>query len=79
MVIDDELSIVGSANLDTRSTRLNFELAALIYNQACCEILAQAFVADLAHSRKLEGEELQRLPLPQKPARAGARLLSPFL
>jgi cardiolipin synthase len=40
-VIDDELSIVGTANLDNRSLRLNFEVVAAIYDSGITAELAQ--------------------------------------
>ena len=42
-VVDDALAIVGTANLDNRSFRLNFEVVAAFYGGACVGELARAF------------------------------------
>lgn len=51
MVVDDELSVVGTANLDNRSLRLNFEVIAAIYDRDTAQGLAALFEQDLAHCR----------------------------
>lgn len=79
MVVDGEWCIVGSANLDIRSFRLNFELSALIHDAALGGELDQRFRNDLRHSRE-ENLSLfnSRGPLWHALERA-ARLLSPLL
>lgn len=78
-VIDDDLAIVGTANLDNRSFQLNFEVAALIYDRGITAQLASAFETDLGESRRIEPEELTRKSLPRRLGEASARLLSPLL
>ncbi|MET0385167.1 MAG: cardiolipin synthase [Polyangiales bacterium] len=78
-VLDDDTGIVGSANLDTRSLRLNFELCAVLYDRALNTTLAQAFEADLVHSRRIHAADLAGQPWPRRFAEASARLLSPLL
>ena len=79
IVVDDDLAIVGTANLDTRSFRLNFELAALLYDQPLAQRLGAAFEADLTESRAIEPVPLAQQKLVRRLAEAGARLLSPLL
>lgn len=78
-VIDDDLGVIGSANLDTRSLRLNFELTALLYDEKLNTTLQDAFLADLEHCQPIELTALQKLPLVERFAQASARLLSPLL
>src|SRR5262249_40063218 len=52
-VIDDDVAIIGTANLDNRSFRLDFEVAAIIYSAAMNARLDAVFQADLAHCREL--------------------------
>jgi len=52
-VIDDTLAIVGTANLDNRSFRLNFEVVAAFYGGPCVAELARAFEADMSHATLL--------------------------
>ncbi len=49
MVVDDELAVVGTANLDNRSFRLNFEVIAAIYDRGVTDQLAALFLEDLQH------------------------------
>lgn len=79
LVVDDDLAIVGSANLDNRSFLLNFEITALIYDRGVAAQLGQAFEADLAESRPVSAMEIERQGLGQKLGQATARLLSPLL
>jgi cardiolipin synthase len=79
MVIDDEVAIIGTANLDYRSFRLNFELIAVIYGKRVATRLAQAYVEDLASSREVTLSELAVLGFWTRLGQASARLMSPLL
>jgi cardiolipin synthase len=79
IVIDDDLAIVGTANLDNRSFRLDFELTALAYDHALTAQLARAFEVDLRDSRAIDAAALARHSLVRRLGEAGARLLSPLL
>jgi cardiolipin synthase len=79
IVIDADLAIVGSANLDNRSFKLDFELTALIYDRDLTEQLARAFETDLRDSRAIDDAALAGLSLFRRLGEAGARLLSPLL
>jgi len=48
MVIDETVALVGTANLDNRSFRLNFEIAAAFYDKDVIARLAQRFAEDRA-------------------------------
>jgi len=50
IVVDDTVAMVGTANLDNRSFRLNFEIAAAFYDAAVVKKLAGRFEADRAAS-----------------------------
>lgn len=54
LVIDDALSIIGTANLDYRSFDLNFEVNAIIYNGDTAQELRQHFEEDLSHSEEID-------------------------
>jgi cardiolipin synthase len=79
MAVDDAVSIVGTANLDNRSFKLNFEVAAIVYDRDTNDKLARAFLADLEHARELTLPELTGAPFARRLGEAGARLLSPLL
>lgn len=46
MVIDDTVGVIGTANLDNRSFRLNFEIAAAFYDKIVIDRLAARFEED---------------------------------
>jgi cardiolipin synthase len=48
MVIDDTVAVVGTANMDNRSFRLNFEVAAAFYDPSVIARLARRFEDDRA-------------------------------
>lgn len=74
----DDLAIVGTANLDDRSMKLNFEVMAVCYGGPVVAELETLFEADKALSRlKLWLEE--KSPLPLRIAQSFARLFAPQL
>lgn len=77
LVVDDLYGMVGSANFDNRSFRLNFEVAAVVLDRTFNQQLAAMFEADLSHCRLVP--EARRTPALQKLFEAVARLASPLL
>lgn len=77
-VIDDALGIVGTANLDNRSFRLNFEVIAAFYGGSCVSQLAAVFEADLAHAKVMKHREA-RSPFVRRLVASAARLFAPQL
>jgi cardiolipin synthase len=75
----DGAAIVGTANLDNRSFKLDFELCALVFDRQVTGRLADAFEADLTESRAMDEAARAHLSLPRRLGEAGARLLSPLL
>jgi cardiolipin synthase A/B len=78
-VIDDDVAIVATANLDNRSFRLDFELAAVVYGPMINGKLEAAFQTDLAHCRELHRGRIAHQGFWTRLGQAGARLLSPLL
>lgn len=79
MVADDELSSVGSANMDYRSFSLNFEVNAFMYNQPMAEKLKAAFEQDLTKSTRLTNQYFDQQSNWHKFKEYFSRLLSPIL
>jgi cardiolipin synthase len=77
MVIDETVAVVGTANLDNRSFRLNFEVAAAFYDERVIRHLARRFDHDRRHSRKLASK--RRSQMVTQLAESVARLTSPVL
>ncbi|HVI92974.1 MAG TPA: phospholipase D-like domain-containing protein, partial [Anaeromyxobacter sp.] len=79
MVVDGVWSLLGSANWDPRSLRLNFEL-----DVECYDVDLAARVEALADERIARGRpvtlaDVDARPLPMKLRDGVARLLSPYL
>jgi len=75
-VVDEWLAIVGSANLDYRSLRLNFEATALLYGRATVGRLAELFLADRAGATRMKE---RRLRFFRRLAQSAARVFAPQL
>ncbi|GHG77188.1 cardiolipin synthase A [Alishewanella longhuensis] len=78
-LVDEQLSAVGTVNLDNRSFRLNFEITALMLDQSLNEQLQQQFLADFAHSRQMSYAELRARHWWQRAIARGAHLMAPVL
>lgn len=78
-LVDDDLSVVGTANLDNRSFRLNFELSVLVSSRSFATQMAQMLTIDFDECHLVTREETIKHSLPVQIAIAGSRLLSPIL
>jgi len=77
-IADDDTCIVGTANFDHRSFRLNFELSMLYHDQGLTAALEAILEQEFAHATQVRlerGRSLWRQRLPE----AFARLASPLL
>lgn len=79
MSIDESWGIVGSANVDMRSFRLNFEIGALVRDPGFAADLTLRFLQELEESTEITIEALAREGFAQRFAQAIARLMSPLL
>lgn len=77
MTVDDIWSLIGSANWDARSFRLNFELDLEIYQPALVQQINQ-LITDRQGSR-ITTTALDKRPLPELLRDSAARLLLPYL
>jgi cardiolipin synthase len=77
--VDGCWATVGSANLDRRSFRLNFEANAVAYGHLLARQLERAFERDLARARPVVLADFRRRPLIQRTFEGLARVLSPLL
>jgi cardiolipin synthase len=63
VIVDDVLSIVGSANFDNRSFELNDELNVAVFDRAVAARLGEDFDRDLQQSKKLDLQAWRSRPL----------------
>ena len=78
-VADEHWAMVGSANLDYRSMRLNFELNLLFRSPEHNAALARLLEHDFGVSREINPVVFARRPFRQKWVEAALRPLSPIL
>lgn len=79
LLIDEYYVQIGSANLDSRSLRLNFELAVEVFDANFARQMAEHFHAAKARSRLLALDELLQRSLIARTRDAAGWLLSPYL
>lgn len=79
MMIDGKMSSVGSANLDFRSFKLNFEINAFIYDSDTTDQLEQIFVNDIRNSRVVTAAVFDQQSRWLHFKQRFSRLLSPIL
>lgn len=79
MVVDGTVALVGSANMDLRSFRLNFEVHAVVRDESTAASLEGCFEKDLAVSRRIELSEFKRRSWALRVVEGAARLLSPLM
>lgn len=79
MLIDDNLSAVGTANFDNRSFRLNFEITALIVDHDFNVRMEQMFTEDFSNADAMEIKDFSEKPYWFRLLVRLARLTSPML
>ncbi len=79
MLIDDDYAMVGSANMDNRSFRLNFEVSCLANDERFCNDVKAMLEDDFAKSTKLSTEDVQDQSFRFRLAVQFTRLLAPIL
>jgi cardiolipin synthase len=79
LVVDDAWALVGSANWDPRSLRLNFEFNLECYDVDLAARLASVFEERRARAREVTLEEVDRRSLAIRLQDGAARLFTPFM
>ena len=79
MLVYDAWTLLGSANWDPRSLRLNFEFNVECYDRALAAALAARCRSVIARSRPVGMADVDGRPLPVKLRDGVARLFSPYL
>src|SRR5204863_7473965 len=54
LVTDSKLSIIGTANMDHRSFEINFEVNAIIYDEAFSKKMRKVFAEDVKYATRLD-------------------------
>jgi cardiolipin synthase len=79
VMVDSEVCAVGTANMDVRSFKINFETHAFIHDAAITRELEEMFVKDMDDCRALDLEAYGKRPRITKIRESISRLFSPLL
>ena len=79
MVIDDSLTLIGSANFDVRSFEQNLEVEAFIYNKETAVRAKEIFVEDQNNSTAIVLREWMKRPVWLRFKESFVRLFTPLL
>lgn len=66
IIIDDEITLIGTCNLDPRAMNLNFENISIVKNQKFNQTLSDKFLDNIKYSREITVNEWKQLSLKYK-------------
>ncbi len=78
-IVDDMYSLIGSANMDPRSLRLNFEMVVEVYSVDLADALYSHFHDRISKSRQVDLMEVDSRPVPVRLRDSLCWLFSPYL
>ncbi len=79
LAFDDSLTLIGSANFDSRSFEQNFEVEAFIYDNEVAEVANQIFIEDQKNSELVTLKEWSKRPVLKRFIESLLRLFAPLL
>lgn len=79
LIVDDALAIVGTANLDVRSLRLNYETNLAVFDGAFIDALKRLAAEEISMSERIEHAAWRQRPSAQQLAENFCNLLTPIL
>ncbi len=79
ILVDDHFASIGTANMDVRSMKQNFEVNAIIYDKKTIQKVRDEFFNDFSNSKEINLEEFQKRKLWIKMTESFSRLFSPVL
>ncbi|SHE86733.1 cardiolipin synthase [Alkalibacter saccharofermentans] len=79
VVVDDQISSVGTCNFDIRSFSLNFEVNAFIYDHDFSYHMKEVFIEDMKKSVRLNESRYEKRSIIIKIKESISRLFSPIL
>jgi cardiolipin synthase len=79
MLLDDEWLMIGSANSDNRSMRLNFELNLLAHTPAQAARFEELLLKEFSESQEIILADFVKRPFPRRLLEAALRPLAPML
>lgn len=78
-VCDDQLAVVGTANMDYRSLYLHFECGALLYRTPAIETIYKDFLATQERCEEITLEHCKRTPWYRRAGRVLLKVFAPLM
>lgn len=78
LIVDDDVGVIGSPNVDMRSFFLNFELGVFLYDRPQIDALAHGFLDDLRLSEPIDPARFARRPRSLQLIEDTCRIFSPL-
>lgn len=79
IIVDDGIATVGTANMDVRSFRINYEVNAVFYDKSVVEELYEIALCDIEKSKEIKLEELNRKNIFKRLRNSIFRIIAPLL
>jgi cardiolipin synthase A/B len=79
MTVDHRWAMIGSANMDIRSFRLNYEVTALIFDEPLAREISRSIESFTTRSRVIHHRQLARRGMGYELMEGVARLFAPLL
>lgn len=79
VVVDEAWALVGSANMDVRSFKLNYELSAALYDPRLVRAATSQLEDFARRARRIDADAAARWPVWERLGQGAARLLAPLL
>ena len=79
VLVDDEIGVIGSINMDFRSFYLHYEDAVLICDSPILSDMKEDFLYTIAHSQEIELEKWLKRPWPKRFMQMIMRIFAPML
>lgn len=79
LLVDDRVTTIGTANLDTRSLALNFEVNAFVYNRGFSLECARVFQDDMEHCTEVTADWFAKRNPALRALDSACRLLAPLI
>jgi len=79
LLVDDAVAMIGSANLDVRSLRLNYETNLMVYGTEFINTLKRAILEEIAVSSEIDLILWKERPILQRMKENAASVLTPIL
>lgn len=79
LVVDDAVAMIGTANLDVRSLRLNYETNLMVYDKGFINHLKRTMLEEVGMSHQLDLNLWRKRPMAQRMKENACSLLTPIL